>query len=130
MQLLSEDKLVWSAVVANSRINRKRKASGVNSYEKEFKFKPETFLECKIQEFGHASWLDLCCGEGNALIQTANYFYDKELQHKIKLKGVDLLNLFKPVSSNLVNLILESKSVIDYETDQKFDLITCCHGIH
>lgn len=130
MDLLSEDKLIWSAIIANSRMNRKRQASGVNSYEKEFKFKPEEYLVSKIQKFGHTSWLDLCCGEGNALIQTANYFNGKGLQHKIKLKGVDLLSLFKPISPNLVGVALESGSVVNYKISEKFDLITCCHGIH
>lgn len=33
MKLLSENELVWSWVVANSKMNRKRNASGVNSYD-------------------------------------------------------------------------------------------------
>jgi len=45
MKLLAEKDLIWSPIVANSRMNRARKSSGVNSYEKEFKFKPENFLE-------------------------------------------------------------------------------------
>ena len=82
MQLLSEDKLVWSPIVANSGMNRERNSSGINSYEKELKFKPEVYLESKIKECGQSSWLDLCCGEGKALIQTAHYFHDIGLQEK------------------------------------------------
>ncbi len=45
MKLLTESELIWSPIVANNRMNRKRRASGINSYEKELKFKPETFLD-------------------------------------------------------------------------------------
>ena len=40
----SDDELIWSPIVVNSRMNRSRTSSGINSYEKEFKFKPEEFL--------------------------------------------------------------------------------------
>jgi len=130
MQLLSEEKLRWSPIVANSRMNRKRKSSGINSYEKEFKFKPEIYLESTIQELGHASWLDLCCGEGNALIQTGNYFYQKNLHENIILHGIDLLDEFRTFDSRLDCITLKSKSVVDFKTDHTYDLITCCHGIH
>jgi ubiquinone/menaquinone biosynthesis C-methylase UbiE len=130
MQLLSEDKLVWSPTVANSRMNRKRTSSGINSYEKEFKFKPEVYLESKIKESGQSSWLDLCCGEGNALIQTAHYFYDKGIQENIKLKGIDLLNSFQSIDKKITCIAFEAKSVVDWIPDQKYDLITCSHGIH
>lgn len=56
MKLLSENELVWSWVVANSKMNRKRNASGVNSYEKELKIKPEVFLEEHIRQFGTARY--------------------------------------------------------------------------
>ena len=41
MKLFPENELVWSDVVANTRMNRKRSAVGVNSYEKELKLNPE-----------------------------------------------------------------------------------------
>lgn len=80
MKLLSEKELVWSWVVANSKMNRKRNASGVNSYEKELKIQPEVFLEKFIRQFGQVKWLDICCGEGKALIQAAEYLRAKGLQ--------------------------------------------------
>jgi ubiquinone/menaquinone biosynthesis C-methylase UbiE len=130
MQLLSEDKLVWSPIVANSRMNRERNASGINSYEQEFKFKPATYLAEKIKAFGKSSWLDLCCGQGNALIQTAAYFADKGLQHNIILKGIDLLDSFNIITGDANHIIFESKSVVNWLPDRKYDLITCSHGIH
>jgi ubiquinone/menaquinone biosynthesis C-methylase UbiE len=130
MQLLPEDKLVWSPIVANSGMNRERNSSGINSYEKEFHFKPEIFLESKIKESGQSSWLDLCCGQGNALLQTAIYLYGHGLQPNIKLKGIDLLNSFQVIDKNINCIDFESKSVVDWIPDQKYDLITCSHGIH
>ncbi len=35
MHLLPEDKLQWSPIVANSRMNRERNSSGINSYEQD-----------------------------------------------------------------------------------------------
>jgi SAM-dependent methyltransferase len=130
MRLLPEDKLIWSPVVANSRMNRERNASGVNSYEQEFRFKPEIFLEEKIREFGKASWLDLCCGYGNALNQAAAYFHTKNLQDRIRFKGVDLVDTFAtlPFATDIIEF--ESRSVTDFSSQEKFDLVTCVHGLH
>ncbi|SHN00491.1 hypothetical protein SAMN05216311_104290 [Chitinophaga sp. CF418] len=72
MELLRENELIWSPVVANNRMNRKRTASGVNSYEKELNFNPGIYIDKRLEEQGYAKWLDLCCGEGNALLQYAN----------------------------------------------------------
>lgn len=130
MHLLSEDKLVWSPIVANSRMNRERKASGINSYEKEFNFKPEIYLQAKIKQFGYSSWLDLCCGEGKALVQTAEYFYHHALVNDITLKGIDLLDSFYATDEKSNFIQFESKSVVNYIPDKKYDLITCSHGIH
>ena len=38
MNLLQEKELIWSPVVANCNMNRKRNLSGVNSYEKDIGF--------------------------------------------------------------------------------------------
>ena len=126
MSLLDEKTLIWSAVVANSRMNRDRNASGINSYEKEFKFAPATFLEKKLKEYGKASWLDLCCGSGFALIQTHTALADKGLQQKVVLKGIDLLDTFPAGAPG----IFEVTSVVDWQPGQSYDLITCSHGLH
>ena len=114
MKLLPEDRLIWSPIVVNSRMNRERNSSGVNSYEQEFKFKPEEFLASKIEEFGQASWLDLCCGYGKALIQTAEYFDKLGQQKMIKLKGIDLVDTFPTVDKNITCVELNSESIIEW----------------
>ena len=130
MKLLPEDKLIWSPIVVNSRMNRERNASGINSYEKEFKFKPEDYLSSKITETGSASWLDLCCGHGKALIQTAVYFDQRGQQNQVKLKGIDLVNTFLAVDKHITCLEFGTKSLTDWMPDQTYDLITCVHGLH
>ena len=130
MTLLPEDRLIWSPIVVNSRMNRERNSSGINSYEQEFKFKPEEYLASKIKEFGQASWLDLCCGHGKALIQTAEYFDKLDQQNVVTLKGIDLVDTFPTVDKNLTCIELKSESLITWTPDQTYDLITCVHGLH
>lgn len=130
MKLLSENELVWSWVVANSKMNRKRNASGVNSYEKELKIKPEVFLEECIHQYGSVKWLDICCGEGKALIQAAEFLKAKGLQDKAMLKGIDLVNAFQPISPSFTCVDLEVKSVVEWTSPEQFDLITSVHGLH
>jgi trans-aconitate methyltransferase len=129
-KLLSEKELIWSAVVANSTMNRARNASGLNSYEKEFGFQPEQFLQQHIAQFGFVKWLDLCCGEGKALVQSALYLADNNLQQHAQLKGIDLIDGFQPVPDSVSCLQWEVKSLIDWEPKDKYDLITCVHGLH
>ena len=130
MKLLPEDKLIWSPIVVNSRMNRERNSSGVNSYEQEFKFKPEEWLAARIKEFGQVSWLDLCCGQGKALLQTAGYFDKLGQQNLVKLKGIDLIDTFPTVDKNLTCVEFESGSLNDWKPEQHYDLITCVHGLH
>lgn len=130
MKLLPEDKLIWSPIVVNSRMNRERNASGVNSYEQEFNFKPEEYLEKKMRENGRASWLDLCCGQGNALMQTANYFRQKGEQDAIHLEGIDLIDTFPKNYSEYKFLKFKVQSLIEWVPTQKYDLVTCVHGLH
>lgn len=130
MPLLPEKDLIWSAVVANSSMNRDRNASGINSYEKEFKFIPARFLEQKVRENGAATWLDLCCGSGFALVQTYIDLARKGLLQQVQLKGIDLLDTFPPEAENRGGLTFEVTSVVDWQPDKSYDLITCSHGLH
>ncbi len=71
MTLLNDGLLERSAVVANCRMNRERNLTGSNGYTKEIGFNP---IERLIERSGSgriASWLDMCCGKGHALIQAA-----------------------------------------------------------
>ena len=130
MKLLPENELIWSWVVANSKMNRERNASGINSYEQELGFKPETFLEKRVGETGVVKWLDLCCGEGKALIQTAAYLAEYGLQEKAMLTGIDLVDAFQPIPSSLTCISFEKGSLVDYTFTEQYDLITCIHGLH
>jgi trans-aconitate methyltransferase len=130
MKLLSEKELAWSDVVANNSMNRKRRASGINSYEKELHFKPEDYLNTCLQQKGHVKWLDLCCGEGNALLQYAKELFDKGHQEKAVLKGIDLVDHFQPIPANIHCLQFDMQSLTDWIPDDRYDLITCVHGLH
>lgn len=130
MKLLPEEKLIWSPIVVNSRMNRERNASGVNSYEKEFKLAPEKYLHAKLKEKEHITWIDLCCGQGNALIQTAEYFINLGLDQEVELEGIDLVDTFPSLNGELACLDLVSKSLTSWTPAKKYDLITCVHGLH
>ncbi|MBW8684626.1 methyltransferase domain-containing protein [Chitinophaga rhizophila] len=130
MELLSEGSLIWSAVVANTRMNRERNASGINSYEQEFRFRPQDILLEYIQQQGHVSWLDVCCGQGKALIQAADYLASRHLQGQALLFGIDLIDSFLPVPGNITCLTFDIQSAVDWQPKQCYDLITCVHGIH
>jgi SAM-dependent methyltransferase len=111
--LLDDRALLASAVVANNAMNRERQLAGVNSYARELGFNPADGL-------GPGGWLDLCCGRGRALIQAA-------AQVSAPLVGVDLVDAFDPAPPTVT---LICASVTTWATEQRFDLITCLHGLH
>lgn len=110
-------------------MNRKRKATGINSYEKDIQFHPISFLVDRIQQ-ENIRWLDLCCGEGNALIETARYFQTKQKKLPIQLTGIDLVNHFGDMSGLHQQLTLQSLNLSEWIPQKKYDLITCVHGLH
>jgi 2-polyprenyl-3-methyl-5-hydroxy-6-metoxy-1,4-benzoquinol methylase len=130
MKLLTDKELIWSAVVANTRMNRERNASGINSYEKELPFRPGDFLRDHIRRFGTVKWLDLCCGQGKALAQCAISLAEDGVQDRAALKGVDLVDGFYPVPPAVTCLQWEVRSAVDWYPDEKYDIITCVHGLH
>lgn len=131
MPLLSETALHWSPVVANSVMNRERGASGVNSYEKELKLAPASYLEALLRHQGRAAWLDLCCGVGNALVQTAEHFQRRGQLNRLTLQGVDLVDAFRPLPPALRgSLTFTAAALPAWTPAQPFDLITCSHGLH
>ncbi|MEO0042965.1 MAG: hypothetical protein RL329_2413 [Bacteroidota bacterium] len=69
--LLDEAQLEWSPVVANNAMNRERKATGINSYEKDIRFNRLAWLEARNQAQETLNWVDLCCGREYALIEAA-----------------------------------------------------------
>jgi SAM-dependent methyltransferase len=126
--LLSEAQLEWSAVVANNAMNRERKAKGVNSYEKDIGFDPIKFIENRSIQH-QVSWADLCCGKGNALIEAAQYFKNKNWVGKIDLTGIDLVDYFSD-AVELPNLKFDVLNLYKWQPKITYDLITIVHGLH
>jgi len=126
--LLNDEELEWSAVVANNAMNRERIATGVNSYEKEIKINPISFIKNRNSET-YIQWTDLCCGRGNALIQTSEHFKGSELAEKLFLKGIDLVEYFEEYKKT-ENLSLEKMNLNRWKPEKKNDLITIVHGLH
>ena len=79
MNLLDDDSLEQSAVVANCRMNRERVLVGANGYDKELGLNPMTFLRERLASGGQAAWLDLCCGSGKALIEAGRIAQEEGL---------------------------------------------------
>jgi SAM-dependent methyltransferase len=129
-RLLDAVALERSEIVANARMNRERNLSGANSYEKDLGLAPVDFLKKVLVKQGKASWLDLCCGAGRALIQAAEELHSTGLGSRVALAGVDLIPMFDPIPVGLNPPQLHSGSVERWTTVERFDLITCVHGLH
>jgi 2-polyprenyl-3-methyl-5-hydroxy-6-metoxy-1,4-benzoquinol methylase len=131
LHLLNKTELEQSAVVANNRMNRSRNAKGINSYEKDIKLDPAEFLSLKLEEKMEVCWMDLCCGQAKALIQTASLLislYDSQL---CSFEGIDLTDYFDPVPESAVtSVVLKTVSAEDWIPQKEYDLITCVHGLH
>jgi SAM-dependent methyltransferase len=127
MDLLGDDQLERSSVVANCRMNRERDLLGTNGYGRELGFEPLDFLKGRAS--GHlAAWLDLCCGTGKALIQASEAVHAGRLD--VEIVGVDLVGMFHRPAPGTACLRLVEASLTSWEPDRAFDLITCVHGLH
>ena len=129
-QLLDDDGLHASAVVANCSMNRERQLAGVNSYARELGLDPLGVLRAAIAGRGTGAWLDLCCGTGRALIQAAIALRDEGLLARAAITGVDLVDAFAPRPAGLSSPQLISSPVSAWTPARSFDLITCVHGLH
>jgi SAM-dependent methyltransferase len=130
MQLLSDDTLERSAVVANCHMNRERRLVGSNGYPRELRFNPLDFLKAKLASHGRATWLDLCCGTGRALIEAAEQLQAEGLAGGVEIVGVDLVGLFYRPAAPLAGLRLVEASLGRWRPEHAFDLVTCVHGLH
>jgi len=128
--LLDAAELEKSEVVANASMNRQRNLAGANSYEKDLGFAPLDFLKKIAEEQRQASWLDLCCGTGRALIQAAEACRAAGLNGRVKLVGVDLVPMFDTIRPELHGVRLIAAPVEKWEAAEKFDLVMCVHGLH
>lgn len=129
-ELLDDAALENSWVVANRLMNRERGCNGGNSYAKELRFDPLAFLQIRLKENRQASWLDLCCGSGKALIEAAQFFDERQLTNGLQIVGVDLVEAFRPDTQHFPFVALQTASLARWQPQQSFDLITCVHGLH
>ncbi|MGW1888242.1 class I SAM-dependent methyltransferase [Streptomyces sp. NPDC001970] len=120
-QLLSDEELERSAVVANNSMNRERGLTGVNSYARELGFDPVAHLSARSAS---PSWLDLCSGEGRALREAAG-----RLPASAVLTGIDLVGPPAPAQAT-PGVELVTASVAGWAAPRAYDLITCVHGLH
>lgn len=118
-----------SSVVANAAMNRDRGIAGVNSYERDLGFSLLEFLS-ERQTKGQVAWLDLCCGTGKALIETAGWLQTQTPNQPGRIVGVDLVPMFRSIPPELKGLELHAASLHDWQPREEFDLITCVHGLH
>ncbi len=128
VNLMPDDELERSAVVANCRMNRERGLIGSNGYDRELALDPITFLKDRLVPDRSVAWLDLCCGTGKALIEAATLI-DAEGLH-VQIIGVDLVGMFLRFDPPLTSLQLVEASLTTWQPDRSFDLITCVHGLH
>ncbi|WP_165247984.1 class I SAM-dependent methyltransferase [Paludisphaera soli] len=128
MDLLADEQLERSAVVANCRMNRERSLTGSNGYDKEVGFDPLDLLKGRVDPGRPAAWLDLCCGTGRALIQAARTARSEGLD--VEIVGVDLVGMFDRHDADPTSLRLVEASLSNWRPERPFDLITCVHGLH
>ena len=128
MELLDDDDLEKSGVVANCQMNRERQLTGSNGYERELRFHPLDFLRAIHATSGTARWLDLCCGSATALIEAAAIIQSENLP--ITIVGVDLVQSSVGIEREYDCLHLVEASLANWQPDGQFDLITCVHGLH
>ena len=127
MDLLTDDQLERSSVVANCRMNRERDLLGSNGYGRELGLDPLDFLKGRSAEHP-AAWLDPCCGAGKALIRAAEAVHAGRLD--VEIVGVDLVGMFHRPGPGMTCLRLVEASLSIWHPDHPFDLITCVHGLH
>jgi SAM-dependent methyltransferase len=127
--LLTDRQLESSSVVANCRMNRERELTGGNGYAREMGFDPAAWLAEQARPGRLVRWLDLCCGSGRALFQAAQRLEADGLADAVRIVGVDLVGMFWPGRPSRV-LQLVVASLHDWQPDERFDLVTCVHGLH
>ena len=116
MDLLTDDELERSAVVANCRMNRERDLAGSNGYGWELGLEPLDELTQRASEGCPASWLDLCCGSGKALIEAARIANAEGLN--VEIVGVDLVGMFLRPDPDLTCLRLVEASLTRWLPDR------------
>lgn len=130
MDLIGDDQLADSWVVANSDMNRDRGLSGRDGYVRVLGADLVGLLTASLAESPNRTvrWLDLCCGRGNALVEAMSLFRARGLAGRIRVTGVDLVSSFAAERPPEVRFV--TASITAWRPDERFDLITCVHGLH
>ncbi len=128
--LLQSDGLHRSWVVANSLMNRERNCAGGNSYARELGFDPTDFLFDRLNDRPTVAWLDLGCGTGRALVQCATRLRTRIPPNRFRIFGVDLVDAFDPLPEPVDGVEFHVGALPGWETGERFDLVTCVHGLH
>jgi SAM-dependent methyltransferase len=126
--LLTDDQVEASWVVANCRMNRERELTGSNGYDRELGLDPVAWLLERAGPERTLCWLDLCCGTARALFQAADRLMHAG-QTNAFIVGIDLVRHFWPGTPSS-HLCLIEGSVHTFKPSDRFDLITCVHGLH
>lgn len=108
MNLLDDESLWRSSIVANCDMNRER---GLASYRRE--------LGLDLVLRPGTRWVDLCCGAGRALAEAA--------REDVTIVGVDLVDHHVTAPPGLSFVVAP---VEEWEPDVPVDLVTCVHGLH
>ncbi|MGI5164761.1 class I SAM-dependent methyltransferase [Spirillospora sp. CA-253888] len=122
-RLLNDAALEGSSVVANCTMNRERSLTGSNGYGRELGLDVMATLKGRARS-SPVRWLDLCCGSGRALVEAARLV----TAERVEITGFDLVDHF--VTGAVPPLRLITGSVTEWEPEDRFDLITCVHGLH
>jgi SAM-dependent methyltransferase len=130
LDLLDRERLERSSVVANCAMNRGRRLQGPNGYARELGFCPLGFLQERLSQKTGVAWLDLCCGEGRALLDATKALEARALDDRVRLVGVDLVDHFARTTTPSRCLERVVASVHDLQPSRRFDLVTCVHGLH
>ncbi|MEM9998631.1 MAG: methyltransferase domain-containing protein [Bacteroidota bacterium] len=121
--------LEWTDVVANCTMNRARRLEGGNGYGRELGRAPLDLVRATLERRQSAAWLDLCCGQGRALIEAARVLEEAGQRADVVLHGVDLVDMFAPTSGPSPPQFFVA-SLHAWEAPRSYDLITCVHGFH
>lgn len=125
-RLLDDSTLKNSSVVANCTMNRERSLSG---YNRELGLDIMAELTNRSEHSPRIRWLDLCCGTGRALAEAARLLTNRGLANRVEIVGLDLVDHFSiPPAPPTLHLI--AHSVTDWTPKDRYDLITCVHGLH
>ncbi len=125
MRLLDDVALELSSVVANNAMNRERRLTGSNGYGRDLGIDVAELIRQRLADGAETfRWLDLCCGSGKALLECREVVDDERL----RITGVDLVDAFVSAPPRGVEFV--TASVTTWSPADRFDLITCVHGLH